>query len=77
MGQEVKQDGFLMNYIKYLKYTDDLYIYYYTSSSKLVLLKKQVYFDKNGYFDQSGISWEGELVQHRVGDLLPYEYSIK
>ena len=40
-------------------------------------LINDIYFDKNGYFDSSGIKWEGRLAKQRVADLLPYEYSIK
>jgi hypothetical protein len=53
-------------------------IFYNTRSSKIVFLKKEkVYFDKDGYFDQAGmcISWEGEMMDQRVGDMLPYTLS--
>jgi hypothetical protein len=67
------------NHTKVLKYTEKLSIRYYTKISKLVFLKEKVYFDKDGRFDQSGrsVSWEGEMMGQRVGDMLPYTYNIK
>jgi hypothetical protein len=62
---------------KFLQYPDKLGICYYTKLpvSTIVFLKQQVYFDSNGYFDPTGISWEGEMVKQRIADWLPYEYS--
>lgn len=67
------------NHRKFLKYHENLDIYYYTKfrMSHIVFLEERVYFDNSGYFDQLGISWEGEFAIQRVGDLLPYEYYIK
>jgi hypothetical protein len=33
--------------------------------------------NSSGYFDPSGISWEGEMARQRIADLLPFEYSLK
>lgn len=64
---------------KYLRYKEDLGICYYTNSpnSYLVLLKDKIHFDATGYYDASGISWEGTMAGQRIADWLPYEYSIK
>jgi hypothetical protein len=64
---------------KFLKYHENIDVSYSTMSGKshIVFLKERVYFDNSGYFDQLGISWEGELASQRVGDLLPYEYHAK
>ncbi|MEI6049250.1 MAG: carboxypeptidase-like regulatory domain-containing protein [Bacteroidota bacterium] len=64
---------------KYLKYPGGLGIAYYTKQpeSFIIFLKQYVFFDSNGYFDPSGISWEGEMSRRRIADLLPLEYSIK
>jgi len=65
---------------KFLKYIESLSIFYNTRSSKIVFLKKgKVYFDKDGNFDQAGmyISWEGEMMDQRVGDMLPYTYIVE
>jgi hypothetical protein len=35
-----------------------------------------VFFDKDGYFDQSAIMWEGEMVKKRTADQLPYNYVV-
>lgn len=61
---------------KFLTYHEKIGIGYYSRvpSSYIGFLKKEVYFDKNGYFDPSGIAWEGQMSRLRIGDLLPYEY---
>jgi CarboxypepD_reg-like domain len=62
---------------KFLSYPEKIGIGYYsrTPSSYIVFLKDEVFFDKNGYFDASGIVWEGQMARLRIGDLLPYEYN--
>jgi hypothetical protein len=64
------------NCSKFLTYHEKIGIGYYSRdpSSYIGFLKKEVYFDKNGYFDPSGIAWEGQMARPRIGDLLPYEY---
>ncbi len=64
---------------KYLSYREYLIITYYSKvvKSYIVFLKDRVFFDGTGYFDASGISWEGQMVDRRIGDLLPYEYVLK
>jgi len=60
-----------------LKYPGELVICYnmlYTS--KAIFFKNSVNFDKNGYYDPAGISWEGEMARHRIADELPLEYSL-
>jgi len=37
-------------------------------------LQKDVYFDKNGNFDSSEITFRGKLANQRIADLLPIEY---
>jgi hypothetical protein len=61
---------------KFLKYDNTLSIYF-GSLSKINFAKEKVYFDKNGYFDELGIKWNGELAKKRIADLLPYDYSPK
>ena len=64
---------------KYLSYKGNLYIYYLSKSpnSYIELLKDQVFFDSNGYFDGSGLKVIGQMAQERIGDLLPYDYKLK
>jgi hypothetical protein len=64
---------------KYLKFKGKLYISFYTRSitSSITMTRDTVYFSKNGYFDPVGLSWEGEMSDQRIGDLLPFEYKIK
>ena len=62
---------------KFLKYPENLTIYYYTRLSKIHFLKEQVFFDQDGYFDPADISWEGAMGRQRIADWLPYEYSIE
>ena len=59
---------------KFLKYNEDLDIYCKTRWSKIIFLKEQVFFDQDGFFDPSGIQWEGEMARKRIADWLPYEY---
>lgn len=67
--------------VKFLKYPGSINIYYtdfrYTYVSTLRFLKEQVYFDRDGYCDKSGIYWEKAMARQRTGDLLPYEYEFK
>ena len=67
------------NRLKYLKYSEKLSIIYNAKLSNIVFIKEKVYFDKDGHFDQSGtsISWEGEMLDQRVGDMLPYTYNFR
>jgi hypothetical protein len=62
---------------KVLSYNEKIGIGYYsrTPSSYIVFHKNEVFFDKNGYFDSSGVAWEGQMAKLRIGDLLPYEYN--
>ena len=46
------------------------------NSSKIVFLKNRVLFDSTGYFDGSGIRWEGQMVTQRISDFLPYEFQL-
>jgi len=64
---------------KYLSYKEYLVITYYSeaNTSCLVFLTDRVFFDRTGYFDDSGISWQGQMAAQRIGDLLPYEYGLK
>lgn len=61
---------------KYLCKQKTLIITFYTrrTSSVILLNKDSIYFDKDGYFDPLGISWQGEMATQRIGDLLPFEY---
>lgn len=71
--------NFLNNHIKFLKYSKSLSILYDTRLTHIDFLKEKVYFDKDGYFDQTGLSirWEGDMLDKRVGDMLPYTYNIE
>ena len=62
---------------KFFSYNGPLIISYYRrgESSYVKFLKKEVFFDQNGYSDPSGILWKGQMSKLRVGDMLPYEYA--
>lgn len=64
---------------RYLNYPEDLGICYYSGlpSSYIIFLDENVNFDRNGYFDPSSVSWQGEMSLKRIADWLPYEYEIK
>lgn len=62
---------------KFLRSLKPLEIDYKTNLSCMVFIKEYVYFDKTGYFDPSGINWEGDMGRQRIADWLPYEFSLK
>ena len=62
---------------KYLKYPKTLNISFYENRSRLFFLKEQVFFDEEGFFDPTGVSWAGNMARKRIGDWLPYEYSVE
>lgn len=61
---------------KFLSYNKYLAISYYSKlpTSSILFLKDKVFFDKNGYFGESSISWDGKMASQRIGDQLPYDY---
>ncbi len=62
---------------KFFSYPTGLRLMYNKKGSYIIFLKEYVYFDKTGYFDPSGIKWEGEMANQRIADWLPYEFSIE
>jgi hypothetical protein len=64
---------------KYLKCPGGLGISYFTlkPTSFIVFLKDEILFDAKGYYDASGIIWEGEMARQRIADLLPLDYSTQ
>lgn len=63
------------NEIKYIFYPGDLTIYYYGSQTTLKLLKPKVYFYRDGKYDSTATTWEGEMIKKRIGDMLPDIYT--
>jgi hypothetical protein len=63
---------------KYIAYNEPVGICYYskTPKSRIIFLKDRVFFDNRGYYDPTGISWEGDMARSRIADWLPYEYSF-
>jgi hypothetical protein len=64
---------------QFLRYNGILNVSFFTKTpdSKILVLDPYVYFDKDGYFEPLGISWEGKMSLQRIADLLPFEYSVK
>jgi len=62
---------------KYLSFPENLNVFYIKVFSNIQFLKKNVYFDKTGYFDPSGVIWKGRMGLQRIADWLPYEYSVE
>jgi hypothetical protein len=54
----------------------NMQISYYSNLTQIVFLKPKVFFDENGYFDQLGIFWDGDMALQRIGDMLPFDYEI-
>jgi len=63
---------------KYIAYNEPVGICYYskTPKSRIIFLKDKVFFDSRGYYDPTGVSWEGDMARSRIADWLPYEYSF-
>lgn len=63
---------------KYLLYPEKLTVYYKLPepSGYIYFRDEPVYFDKSGYFDPLNIIWSGNISNQRIGDWLPYEYTL-
>jgi hypothetical protein len=46
-------------------------------TSVMEILQDSVYFEKSGYFDPEGISWNGDMAKQRIGDMLPFDYVLR
>lgn len=78
-GQELKYKDVVIqgdNNKKFLRYPENLDIYYLSGWSNICFLKQQVLFEQNGFFDPSGILWRGQMTIKRIADWLPYNYSV-
>jgi len=65
---------------KFLRYPGFIGVSYYSTAapkSFIIFLKEKVFFDANGYYDPTAITWEGDMAQKRLADWLPFEYNIK
>ena len=62
---------------RYLSYPEGFFIHSVAGISFVKVLKNYVFFDKNGYFDGSGLDWSGYMGDQRVADWLPYEYKVE
>lgn len=72
--EDIHRTDSLNRYLKYIVYSGNLRIYYNSELSTIIFLKPRVYFNKNGKFDNMAITWEGEMLKKRIGDLLPDVY---
>ncbi len=63
---------------KYLWYPEKLTVFYQLSepAGEISFKDDPVYFDKSGYFDPFNLIWGGNISNQRIGDWLPYEYSL-
>lgn len=63
---------------KYFWYPEKLTVYFRLPEPAGIIYFKddQVYFDKSGYFDPLNIIWGGNISNQRIGDWLPYEYTL-
>ncbi len=60
---------------KYFNYDANIKVLYFNSLSKVIFLRHNILFDRNGNVDM-GLEWEGELLVKRIGDTLPSEYVV-
>lgn len=63
----------------YLKMTDPMRVLYGLKETTFIFSDDQSYFHKNGYFDPDYITFWGlgDMSKKRIGDLLPYEFSLE
>jgi hypothetical protein len=61
----------------YLKNEGDLYVKYRTRHTSIYIKVDSVYFEKDGYFDPVSLEFSGEMSKQRIGDLLPFEYTLE
>ncbi|MEN8230646.1 MAG: carboxypeptidase-like regulatory domain-containing protein [Bacteroidota bacterium] len=78
-GKNLKYESIVIqkdNEEKFLSYTEDISITRYANWSSIHLLNEQILFDQDGFFDPSGIRWQGQMAKKRIADWLPYEYEV-
>jgi len=61
----------------YLRNKGEISVKYKGISSRINVKKDSVYFEKYGFYDPFGVDFSGDMSDRRIGDLLPYEYSLK
>ena len=71
---DIRRPDSLKRDIKYIIYSGDLKIYYNDILTTMIFLKPRVYFSKDGKYDNMAITWEGEMIKKRIGDILPDVY---
>jgi len=60
--------------LKYITCPGEIKINYNGELSTIISLKPRVYFNKDGKFENTAVTWEGEMLKKRIGDLLPDNY---
>lgn len=65
-------------HVKNLYYPETLIITYYKHNKSYLSFHKNtsIQFTKSGFFNPVNIYWEGDMANKRIGDQLPYEYSL-
>lgn len=61
----------------YIKNEGEFSVVYRSKSSTIYVNIDSGYFQKNGYFDPIEITFSGDMSRQRIGDLLPFEYSLR
>jgi hypothetical protein len=61
----------------YIRKEGDLYVKFGEKHSTIVEKMDSIYFEKNGYYDPTGVDFSGYMSKKRIGDLLPFEYVLK
>jgi hypothetical protein len=60
----------------YLKFEKEFSVTYRGIGSKIIVKNDSVYFEKYGFYDPYGVDFLGNMSDRRMGDLLPYEYTL-
>jgi hypothetical protein len=69
----IKKDSLL----SYLRNDGELFVKYKWMNTIITVKWDSVYFEKDGFYDPVGLEFSGDMARQRVGDLLPFEYSLK
>ena len=72
--EDIRQPDSLNRYIKYIIHSGNLRINYNDELTTMIILKPKVVFNKDGHFDNTAVTWEGEMIKKRIGDMLPDVY---
>jgi hypothetical protein len=74
----ISNDEIIRQTNKYLKANGKVFVDHHDVKLKGSYLNNhEILLDKEGYYDQNEIIWEGDLAKLRIADQLPFDYTLK